>query len=351
MPVPVNLTSLLSPRKTLQTSSGQSTLEGGIWGHQWVIGRSLCHYHCFWLKNIPAQERRQALHLKIIQWAPFEQPGFNIVWQGDSAQVWCWDALQVELPAGTSWRNKAVPLVETRFYRRSEGDQLRLLQCVDGVEGQYWKNGLLAMSRWWAESPTQQDWVNFQRSASLKPEAVSPSIISLPLLQRPWGKSKNGEGMAAQSGNRMLKFVLLAVFFILSWKGMEVINFATSLNSIQQQGNILTGDIEPLLQARQAALEDHDQAVFIHGLWPKRGQLQLLDDVVTTLPRPKDMEIEEWIYEPTRLVFMIQGKNLDPSILVRAYEGLEWARNVAAEPDNKTGRMRVSMQFNSRSAQ
>ncbi|MEA1889030.1 MAG: hypothetical protein U9N50_04520 [Pseudomonadota bacterium] len=312
-----------------------------------MISRSLCHYHCFQLKNVPVQERRQVLNLKIIQWAPFEQPRFNIAWQGDSAQVWCWDTLQVEFPAETSWLSKAVPLVETRFYQRPEGDQLRLLQCVEGVEGQHWKKGLLAMSRWWAESPSQQDWVNFQRSASLKPEAEVPAAINLPMLNRPWGKSTSLEGMVVQSGNLLPKLLLLVVFFMLSWKGMEVINFATSINDIQQQGNILANDIEPLLQARKTTLEDYDQAVFIHGLWPEHSQLQLLDDVVATLPRPKDMEIEEWIYEPTHLTFVVKGKNLDPSILVRAYEGLEWTRNVAAEPDNKTGRMRVSMQFNS----
>lgn len=351
MPVPVNLRSHISPRQTLQTSTGLSTLGGGIWGHLWVIGRSLCHYHCFHMKDIPAQERRQVLHLKIIRWAPFDHPGFNIVWQGDSAQVWCWDTLQVKLPAQVGWRSKAITRVETRFYPPPEEDGLRLLQCAEGKEGQYWKDGLLVMSRWWAEGPTQQDWVNFQRSASLKPVASLPSVISLPRLQRPWGKSISLAGMAVQSGNLLPKLLLLAVFFMLSWKGMEVINYSVSIDSIQQQGNILASDIEPLLQARQTALEDYDQAVFINGLWPEHSQLQLLDDVVATLPRSKGMEVEEWVFEPTHLTFMVKGKYLDPSMLVRAYEGLEWSRNVVAEPDNKRGWMQVSMQFNSQDAQ
>ncbi|MEO1398943.1 MAG: hypothetical protein AAFU56_08775 [Pseudomonadota bacterium] len=101
-----------------------------------------------------------------------ELTGIHISISGTHAQIWTWDgALQGLAPQSANCG--AVP--ETLLHPIADGFVLR--RCLEGVEGQYWTEGVMTASRWWADVPSATDWTRFCRSSGA---AVSDDIIAVP---------------------------------------------------------------------------------------------------------------------------------------------------------------------------
>lgn len=281
-----------------------------------------------------------------MQWSPFRKPGFNIVWQGDSAQVWTWDeALRQQQASSGAARNTA-PVAETRFYQPPEADSVRLVRCLEGVEGQIWKNGLLQESHWWAEPPGAEGWANFLRSAGHQSGASLPVVQSLPQLKYPWGRARGVEdGLLTSAEGLVWRTGLLIGLFLFGWNAMELYQINQAATQLQQDIAISSSGVEPLLQAREQALQAQQQAVQARALWPQYSQLQLMDAVLTALPQSEKLQLAEWLYEPGQLSFVIAGRQLDPSILIRKYQGLEWAHEVTAEQGRSADKMRINIKL------
>ena len=62
-------------------------------------------------------------------------------------------------------------------------DGLRLVRCIEGVEGQCWAAGHLRASRWWRDEPSDTDWQAFCRAVQ-QPDVALPAAEELP-WQRP----------------------------------------------------------------------------------------------------------------------------------------------------------------------
>ena len=79
-----------------------------------------------------------------------------------NAGVWCWDG-DFKLENGALASSvQAIP--ETVARKRLE-DGARIVRCIDGFEGQVWRNGVLTASRWWRAAPSDQEWLHFMRAA------------------------------------------------------------------------------------------------------------------------------------------------------------------------------------------
>ena len=296
-----------------------------------VVPRAKCLYRCFDLRDIPASSQRQALQLKIQQWSPWPNPLTNIIWQNNFAQVWCWQA-------ETEIHPKINYLVETRFSPRINHSGHQLLACNPGYEAQYWQQGILKESHWWPETPTPAIWKNFQRAAGIQDYADLPAITTEKLPQA-WGKNykldKNALLIALEQN--IWQAVPITVIFLIAWQGLQIYRLHQDIRSQRQQQTELSQQIETILQTRNHIQQDQHYLNQITSLWRGYRQLQLLSDVVTHLPDPSGMKIMHWEYSPTQLRFMLQTSNTDPSVFVKNYTDLPWAKEVTAQPDPKNG--------------
>ncbi|MFZ1642867.1 MAG: hypothetical protein WAV07_15820, partial [Candidatus Contendobacter sp.] len=187
LPLPRRWQALFSPRRLLQRPNDLDEAGGGYGGCEWVLARGLCRFRCFELGAVPARDRASALHVQIRQWNPFPVAGDYIVWRGEQALVWLWDGERQRQAMTEAGIRGARVLPETVLHPPPGADGPRLVRCLDGVEGQYWREGRLLASHWWPEAPTAAAWQHFQRGNGGIVQTEPPAAETVSLLARPWG--------------------------------------------------------------------------------------------------------------------------------------------------------------------
>ncbi len=129
-------------------------------GRQLILSRRLCSFKS---KVIEGQEfttrMASALVLETLAYSSFSKTGIYITCVNGMVNIWTWDISQIEKLTDLPVRH-AVP--ETLFHTPMHGFSVRA--CLEGYEGQFWENGVLRSSRWWAELPSVQAWNNFVRA-------------------------------------------------------------------------------------------------------------------------------------------------------------------------------------------
>ena len=77
---------------------------------------------------------------------------------------------------------------------------LRHVRTLDGSEAQWWGDGLMLASRWWPKPPSESEWRQFRRAASIPPAAAAvPSHAeTLELLPALWVTPSSGRGIVAR---------------------------------------------------------------------------------------------------------------------------------------------------------
>jgi hypothetical protein len=342
---------LFSSPRCLQKRNDIITPPGGVKKRsEWVISRSLCYYQLFSLADIPAARRDEVLQLKIKQWNPFLEYGSYAVWQGEQAQVWIWDKKpqrHLFIEAGIK---KATCLPETVLRSNPSTDTIQLIQCLEGVEGQIWKGGALVGSRWWAEMPTETEWIHFQRSHSLPIKGAMPTLpLEQDLLNRPWGRAKRHLSRFQQLYQERIWVVLgtIIITVLLTWQGVSIWKWRQATAQLQIQIDALSENIAPILAARTQAIAEKNQSERLLALAPYPSQLELLAQIAEKLPRKKTT-LTEWFYQTGELRFTIETSKLDPTFYVRTFQKNPLFKEVKAKPGTgrKSSQMTISMQLN-----
>lgn len=143
---------------------GGRAVERLIRGERIIISRALCHFER--ITRPPGglnPKTIQAARLAASARTPFRDAGFYLSWGRTHIGVWSWPKALLSALAERDYT--AIP--ETVLH--SSADGLALRACLDGYEGQYWYNGELVASRWWASQPEESDWDTFVRAL---PDAI-----------------------------------------------------------------------------------------------------------------------------------------------------------------------------------
>jgi len=311
----------------------------------WVICRSLCYYRLFSLTDIPAARRDSVLQLKIEQFSPFKDYASYIVWQGKQAQVWIWDNQQQQTLLMETGLKKASCLPETLLQQRPYQNTLQLLQCMEGFEGQIWKDGVLIGSSWWATIPDEIQWANFQRAHSLPATDGVPSPIEEPLLKRPWGRSKKHFSRFRFYQERIwITLGAAIVSVVVSWQMVSVWKWQQAIQPLQAQIDQLTENIVPILNARNQAVADKQQVEQIRALVPYPSQLELMTQVAEKLPRGK-AKLVEWDYQTGELRVTIETNRVDHTFYVTTFQAIPLFSEVKAETGRKSNQIVISLQI------
>ncbi len=290
----------------------------------------------------------QALQLQLEQWAPYAPSVYHIVWQDDTALVWCWDAArlnQVLSEAKLDPRHvHAMP--ESVFYP-PHADGMRLLKCLNGYEAQLWRGNRLVHSRWWPALPDRDAWLAFQRDASVQPQEQSldvPTVAALALLNSPWA---NARSTTDNAGGRYEKFAvaggaLLLSLFTLHY-GFTLIRFYEANQALKADTVQMQESGRPVLEARRLALDDLARIQALRELDAYPEQLALMAKVAETLPK-NETTLKEWSFQNGVLkITLVSVGQLSSSALVSAFQTTGLFTNVKALPANDPKIMTLQM--------
>lgn len=314
---------------------------------EWVVARSLSHYHCFDLHKIPPARRDATLELRIRQWSPFREHATYSVWHKGYAQVWLWDGAAQEearLAAGV----KHAGVVPESLLRPPAADGLQILPCLEGVEARLWRQGVLHASRWWAQPPSPQEWNYFLRAHQLPLDTALEVEAEAPLLPRAWGRRRRAMGWLGGLRNERAWAGIGAALLltVLTWQGMGVWKQHQALGKVQNEIDSLSARAAPILQARNQAVNERAAVAGLLALKPYPAHLLILAAVAEQLP-DSEARLTEWLYDAGALRFTIHAQNIDPRIYVQRFQDHPMFTEVKSEtgrqPDQIVMHMRVEI--------
>jgi len=312
---------------------------------EWVIARGLCHYRAFSFTDIPSARWDEALTHKIRQWSPFQEYVTYVVWKNAQAQVWLWERKQQQQAFEQAGIKQATSLPEAVLRARMEQDGVRLLQCLTGVEGQVWQQGILIASRWWLNQPNLLEWNNFLRARGFAIVETVPDIVELPLLAQPWGRPRGRFAGTQLRQERLWIFVGATIFILLfSWQLISVWKWQQSLTEVQARIDALSTETTPILDARTQTLANKTTVERLMGLNRYPSQLELMAQVAEKLPR-NGAKLVEWFYQSGELRFTVESAAIDPRFYVEAFQSVAIFHEVKSETNNQPNQIVMSMKL------
>lgn len=306
---------------------------------EWVMSRGLCYYKLFSLADIPANRQAKALQLKITQWSPFKEYASYQVWRDGQVQVWLWDKQQEKyLETGLK---KVTVIPEDVLHPCPTDDTVRLVNCLDGIEGQIWQAGLLQGSRWWTTVPTQKEWISFQRVHGLAVNSELPTVVQDKLLPKPWGRTKAKFNTGILQEPTLIMFGMVIFSVVLTWQIANVAKAKYAIQQLQVQVDQLSDSISPILTARNQAIADKQLAERLLMLNAYPAQLELMTIINDKLSSNQNIRLIKWLYKMDRLEFVVETKQLDPTFYVKMFQPL--FKEVKAKIGLKPNYMEISM--------
>lgn len=294
-------------------------------------------YRRFDISLPSAGHREQVLRLKLEAWSPIAGMQTWIGWQGGIAHVWAWDPST--LPESPQAGETALP--ESVLYAPPKANELRLLACIEGYEGQVWKEGVLLSTRYWDAIPSQTEWSMFLRGSGQTAES-RPAPEKPELLSRPWARGQfSGRSWWLRNERALAASVAVALGLML---GLQVGGYWRMLSAVEDQREALDklrASSSSQLQQRSEALQQRDQLMAMVELLRQDLALAMLDQVVANLPA--DARILQWQHRVDELQLVIAGAGAtpDPAEIVRALEQIPLLEDVLAERSRRPNSLQV----------
>lgn len=318
---------------------------------RWVVSRALCRYRFFDLKTIPVNNRPQALELQLQQWSPFMRRGQYGVWTDDGAMVWCWDAERVAMDAASQSLNpKKMTLVPEPLMQPRQVDGLFLVRGLDGVEGQFWREQVLADCRWWAEAPSEAEWRNFQRDAGVMPEqqqVAVPAPLVPEELTAPWAKSAQ-LGFAGSSSQQLegavVFMAVLGLVGVTAWYGSTWLHTRQAMELRQAELKKAEQQSVPNREARQQALAALARIRTVQNIDIYPQQMEVMARIANSLPKDGTY-LTEWDYQNGQLKISVASPNkINQGDLIKSLQDAGVVTGVRAVPGGAAGVLTVGME-------
>jgi len=280
------------------------------------------------MNRLPVAKRKAALALQLPQWSPYADSGYAITWKNGFASVWCWDRQRIDSEIQKNGKTpKSQKKIPETMLRAPLENGLRLLKCLDGVEGQYWQDGQLVASRWWPQKPDDHGWLAFQRDCGVPADAqqTAKTVQDLPLLAQTWGK------IALPGGSADDISIAETAFYGVMALGLGVTTVVLGLqhhqiaHAIDLRANELAtikkkaGDV---FSARESAMNTLARIKSIDAIEPFPQPLVLMEALAESLPKDEGVFVREWDMTGAHLKVTISspGANIVGANYVQALE-------------------------------
>ncbi len=315
----------------------------------WVLSRPLCAFRLFRLPNAERGRLKDFVALKVREWAPYAELGFHLHLTQDTARVWAWDGGRVRDGMLTMGINPGRLAVRPEGALQAKAaDGLRLVTCMEGIEGQFWSKGELQASRWWPETPSRAQWLDFQRASGV----VIDSLADAPPAEhpvwrgRPWTNSGPGLGLSVEGRGREAFMagagVLLAAY---GYLGGSLAHDAISLSAIGERLHTAEQRSAPIIAERNRALANHEFLSNFEKLNLYPSQLTVFARVAEKLPA-NGSRITVWSYQDGDLQFTVVSP-VAPDILfyVKTYSSVEGFTDVTADRADSDRGLRIKLRL------
>lgn len=311
----------------------------------WVVARSLCYYHCFSFAEIPAVRWQEVLKLKVKQWCPIDNYDYYCTWQGHHAMVWAWDKTQQEI------KQKAEKIEHIAHYPETvlrdcqpanKKNSCTLVACIEGFEGQVWKNGVLYASRWWSTMPSQKQWQQFIRTQGGQ-DTTFPQETHFPFIEKSWGHQRAHAIPVFLYQERLWIILLFALLgSIAAWQAVTLWKWVDAEKKVRQDITKIENEAQEILAARNKALTNNQQVKMLQKLAPFPSQLTLLHTVIQLLP--KDAIIVHWLYTLGKLELTIEAENTTPRFYVETFQNSLYFSDVSSAAGDRNKQLILTMQ-------
>ena len=262
---------------------------------------------------------------------------------------WTWDAARVrEAISAAGIRPARVTVLPETAVEARAADGLRLVECLEGVEGQSWAGGELKASRWWAEPPSRQQWLEFQRASGEAVEMLGDPPTPEPAVWRgrPWTNS--GEGLAfgiERRGREVLiagAGVLVAAY---AYVGGSLAHNAAALSAAEDRLHSAEERSGPVVRDRKNALWNQEFLAGFAKLNPYPSQLALFARVAAQLPK-NGARLTAWSYQEGELQFTITSPVApDIPFYVKTYSAVPGFTDVTADRADSDKSLRIKLRL------
>ena len=240
-------------------------------------------------------------------------------------------------------RARIAVLPETALQERLS-DGLHLIRCAEGFEGQFWSDGELTASRWWAQAPSREQWIEFQRGTGVQPLGDAP-LLEVPLWRRRrWTDS--GEGLSHGIERRSREVVVAGLALLLAgygYFGGALAHHATALADLQSRVEQAERQAAPARIERDRALANLEFLDNYTKLNPYPPQLALFARVAEKLPQ-NGARITAWSYQRGELQFTVFSPSaVDILFYVKTYSAVPGFTEVTATNGDSQQTLRVKL--------
>jgi hypothetical protein len=317
--------------------------------HYWIISRGLCGFRRFRLPNSGRTELKSFAALKAREWAPYEEVGFHLHLTRGAVGIWAWDATRIrDAMLELGLRPGRLAVVPEGAVRAPPSDGVHLIACLDGVEGQFWSEGELQASRWWVETPSREQWLDFQRAsgAALRSSDGPPPAEQLAWRRRPWTNAGTSLGFGIERRGR--EAAVLAAGLVLAaygYVGGSFVHTTAALSEIKDRLRSAERRSDPIIAERSRALANLEYLSDFGKLNPYPSQFALLARVAEKLP-PNGARLTAWSYQDGDLQFTVLSP-VAPDILfyVKAFSSVEGFTNVTADRADTDRSLRIKLRL------
>ena len=286
-----------------------------------------------------------ALQMQAQSWQPFDTPACLYSVVGDEGVVLAWDAAAAAaLLRQADLDPEHTQLVPESLLRKPDEDGVHLIACIEGVEGQVWREGLLRASRWWPSLPDEEEWALFLHSTGC---ATAPlrEPAHLPWLGKPWlSMQRLGDAQSAGVEARVVAIGALALALCAGFVGRQAFDVWQQVNEREQAIAQLRESGAGLADARDKALAKATQAQqWLH--WLSEAQpIEVIVELHQTLGKT-GVQIKEFELAGGKMKLGLQlGPQTQRSDVVRKLQSGGWFVGVAeTRTENAQGLMHVEL--------
>jgi Tfp pilus assembly protein PilN len=312
-----------------------------------IVARALCRVRVIPLSGIPVGDRQNYLRTQLTAWAPFDDSAFAIAMFSGHAVAWAWDQQAFEERARAAGLPTRPPQVwpETLLLPRGT-DGTTLQRCCIGVEGQVWRAGQLAASRWWPQPPDPAAWLNFMRGAGgadasgAEDPATASAAALVPELpagdeadwrDRPWAEVSSLSSLLERArlrGHALAAVTLTLLLLPTLWLAQARWSVGQEVDALRTQIDALGAGAQPLIGARNEALAALSTLDAFTQVVDRPDGLALLAHLAERLPADGNrVRNLEWEGLRLRLVLAVPS-GASRIRYVEALEGGGWLHNV-----------------------
>lgn len=318
----------------------------------WVLARSICiHRHFALPQNVKGRKRFNLINLQMHTASPFTNTASFAHWTKTGVSLWFWDQDKVIKAMEAYNLNPKTTLVypETTLIDPIPSG-MRLIECVEGYEGQIWDNNQLITSRWWDHYPEDTEWLQFWRSAGQISTAYSqekPSSAKQALIDtKTWAHTRPiAGGFTTESLYSREAIAVLSLILILplSFYGGQIFNDYITLDDIEQQIAALEPETKKIEIERKKAELNNDKIKKLLAFDAYPNPITLLAKIVEQIESPT-LKINEFKFIKDIINMTLEDENqIDATSFLALMEKIPYFDQPNSEPGFRKNQLRVTL--------